>query len=711
MKCKQCGAENPDNWKFCSKCGSPLEAPADDWDAPELEPVWTPSPSQSTEDDGSKNILGGIGALVVLLSMVFPFMSWIGEYQIWDMVDGVWPALLAIVMIIACYLCFKGSRGAGAMGGAYLIFEIVIIADYSDYMDWGMDPLAGFWLGIAGSVMMIISACISSNSSQQTNTGAGVNTPAGAGANAVPDAANMGALSVLFHQQDETYQIGAPVFIQSGKLLKNDQNGMVMAQLELQSLSDKTIKAVKVALSTSDVFGNSLGAALEYQYLDLAIQRGGTFGKTTLIPLPNLTTRSFAATAVAVVYADGSIWLAKDTESKPIPKSFFLETVYPDKELRKQFDLEFGGENRYAYSEFMDLCRCSCGAVNRQQDDKCHACGRDLTALRKLDITALELRKKKRLEQEYIAEQQRLAEERYKAEQRRIEAEKLREQAERRAAKAKKVAIIVAIVVCVTVAAVIVVQKVIVPNRQYNDAVELLESGEPFEAYKAFVALDGYKDSMEQAEAIYDEYMPVDMRDVEVGDVVRFGSYEQNGSTFDGKEDIEWRVLAIEDNRVLLISEYILDCQPYNEEKTDVTWADCTLRSWLNEDFLNAAFAEDEQYWIQTTTVEAEINPQYGVNAGSNTQDKVFLLSFSEVYSYFDSESDRKAEVTAYVKAEGAKTASGFGVWWLRTPGETFREACVVYYNGAWLSDGSTVNREDRGVRPAIWVELGLQGN
>ena len=51
-----------------------------------------------------------------------------------------------------------------------------------------------------------------------------------------------------------------------------------------------------------------------------------------------------------------------------------------------------------------------------------------------------------------------------------------------------------------------------------------------------------------------------------------FGSYEQDGNTKNGKEPIEWEVLGENDNGILVVSRYILDCQPYNKKSTGVFW-------------------------------------------------------------------------------------------------------------------------------------------
>ena len=84
-----------------------------------------------------------------------------------------------------------------------------------------------------------------------------------------------------------------------------------------------------------------------------------------------------------------------------------------------------------------------------------------------------------------------------------------------------------------------------------------------------------------------------------VGDSIYFGNYEQDGNEANGAESIEWLVLDQVDNRILVTSKYVLDCQAYHTESTAVTWEDCTLRAWLNGDFFNHAFSEEELKLLQ----------------------------------------------------------------------------------------------------------------
>ena len=126
----------------------------------------------------------------------------------------------------------------------------------------------------------------------------------------------------------------------------------------------------------------------------------------------------------------------------------------------------------------------------------------------------------------------------------------------------------------------IVLTTVIIPNSKYNAAVSLLNDGKIIDAYESLVALNGYKDSATKASEIFGQYKIEKMKIAEVGDIVYFGAYEQDNNTSNGKEDIEWIVLAKENGKVLVISKYALDCQEYNSTYTDVTWEACSLRTW-----------------------------------------------------------------------------------------------------------------------------------
>lgn len=251
---------------------------------------------------------------------------------------------------------------------------------------------------------------------------------------------------------------------------------------------------------------------------------------------------------------------------------------------------------------------------------------------------------------------------------------------------------------------------------KYDRAMEYIDSGDYEPAYMLLKGLS-YKDSDEKLLSIKPKYNQMQAKKANVGDKVFFGSYEQDNDTSNCKEDIEWKVLAKENNRVLLISEKALDCKQYNTSFDPVTWESCSLRKWLNETFLNNAFSAQEQALIQSTTVSADKNPDYSTAPGNAITDKVFLLSITEAKKYFDSDEARRCAPTAYAIAQGAwandsyKTADGDAVcwWWLRSPGTYQYDAACVGVGGAVYLLGDYVDLGDGCVRPTIWVSIDKQ--
>ena len=88
-----------------------------------------------------------------------------------------------------------------------------------------------------------------------------------------------------------------------------------------------------------------------------------------------------------------------------------------------------------------------------------------------------------------------------------------------------------------------------------------------------------------------------------VGSVVTFGTYPQKADGADSTP-IEWLVLDVQGDRALLLSCRGLDTKQYHTEKTGTTWESCSLRTWLNGEFLERAFSEKEQAGILTTDVD-----------------------------------------------------------------------------------------------------------
>lgn len=193
----------------------------------------------------------------------------------------------------------------------------------------------------------------------------------------------------------------------------------------------------------------------------------------------------------------------------------------------------------------------------------------------------------------------------------------------------------------------------------------------------------------------------------EIGDIVTYGGYEQDGFYSNGEETIEWIVIARDrDNHALLLSRYCLDALPYNEDGGDVTWEDSSIRAWLNGEFLESAFGGDPNGFICTAECRTK-DGRSGTDGGENTTDRIFLLAVDEVTRYLPKESSRRAPVTEYAKEQGAEyDKNGNGWWWLRTPGKTQDMAAGVHTAGGVNYDGRDVDRTDLCIRPALWLDL-----
>jgi hypothetical protein len=199
---------------------------------------------------------------------------------------------------------------------------------------------------------------------------------------------------------------------------------------------------------------------------------------------------------------------------------------------------------------------------------------------------------------------------------------------------------------------------------------------------------------------------------VKAGDIISFGSYEQDNNTANGTEPVDWKVLALENGKTLLISDKILDCKEYNEDFEEVTWETCTLRAWLNSNFLNSTFSADEKAKITETNVANSENTNTTAPGGHDTKDIIFLISYNEIKKYFLNIDFRITTGTDYAKSKGLKVSDksdslGNSTWWLRSPGYNPSAAWTVGSDGNYLRGCSyNVNSAIVGVRPAMWISV-----
>ena len=256
---------------------------------------------------------------------------------------------------------------------------------------------------------------------------------------------------------------------------------------------------------------------------------------------------------------------------------------------------------------------------------------------------------------------------------------------------------------------------------------------------------DGVSSDLTDQEEIWDENRAwTDRDDIlprEENGYIVFGAYEQDGDLTNGPEPIEWEVFNSDSNGTLLVSRYVIDAKPYNEvQSKDITWETCTLRKWLNDDFMNKAFTVGEQGCIRSASISTPANRNNSRPAGITTTDQIFILSADEMLDHYSFEEVDNNYLhafgpatvtppTEYAKNNGVnwthfdETTINEGEiseksyrfdligregawWWLRSVGSSRGHACIVGANGGMgFNCDRKVELAIIGVRPALYIE------
>ena len=222
----------------------------------------------------------------------------------------------------------------------------------------------------------------------------------------------------------------------------------------------------------------------------------------------------------------------------------------------------------------------------------------------------------------------------------------------------------------------------------YDDAIEL------------FKELGDYSDAQEQIAATEKMHH----LNLKPGEYVTVGRWPQGSSG--GIEPLEWLVLDRKGTRALVMSRYLIDFMSFG----GMTWANSSVRRWLNNDFISGAFTDSERARIYETELANEDNDLYDTYGGGTTTDKIFILSDQEVYFYFVDTEKRKTDYTDWGERRLKEWGSSYGSvsgdpWWLRSVGKRF---CIdtIDITGR-VSDSERYNHVTTGVRPVMWIEMG----
>lgn len=189
---------------------------------------------------------------------------------------------------------------------------------------------------------------------------------------------------------------------------------------------------------------------------------------------------------------------------------------------------------------------------------------------------------------------------------------------------------------------------------------------------------------------------------------IKFGSY--------AGVPVEWKILHQTQEKLLLLSRYILDAKRMFPDCIYTSWERSTLRKWLNQEFFQEVFSPEEQKRILVTDVFTPDCRDFGSYGENHTDDKLFLLSAEELGCYLPKPESRTAPAEPHAVAYSQDLQDFVNLlpfyqerkncwWWLRSTGDEPNNFGVVWSDGSVFALGHYANYE-RGIRPAMYLSL-----
>lgn len=203
---------------------------------------------------------------------------------------------------------------------------------------------------------------------------------------------------------------------------------------------------------------------------------------------------------------------------------------------------------------------------------------------------------------------------------------------------------------------------------------------------------------------------------MEKGDNIKFGNYE-------------WNVLDIVGDKALIITREIIEQKPYHNKHEAVSWETCSLRKYLNNDFLNS-FTNNQKDRIITTINKNNGNRWYYLGDEQDTEDKIFILSLEEMAGpYFNDSLDlllnkgknqrywfERKDINNHLRRS---SYLGYVWWyWVRTNGRMNSSAVYIHGDGNIGIQGNKASKKtfntlhpvtksnEGGIRPALWLRI-----
>ena len=185
-------------------------------------------------------------------------------------------------------------------------------------------------------------------------------------------------------------------------------------------------------------------------------------------------------------------------------------------------------------------------------------------------------------------------------------------------------------------------------------------------------------------------------------------------------EPVRWWKIGEQGENICLFSDVIIDTHVFNGVFGSSTWDVCELREWLNGEFYNSCFDENDKALIIEHNTPISDNYYHGFFAGEATNDFVSLIPAADFTNgKYVFEGHREDEVIALRRAKGTDYAianglrvfdNGCGRYWTSTAADIDNLYTVVITEMGYVlieSGGEVNNKIDVGVRPFIVISNG----
>lgn len=163
-----------------------------------------------------------------------------------------------------------------------------------------------------------------------------------------------------------------------------------------------------------------------------------------------------------------------------------------------------------------------------------------------------------------------------------------------------------------------------------------------------------------------------------------WGKYDTNG--FGSPSAVKWHLLRTDGDRALIAAESALEYLPFDVNGGS-SWAESSLRSWLNGEFYDSAFTDGEKQLILESSHDG-------------AQDRVFLLKYDEAVSMYERTTDTDSLYATFYTYD--KLPDGYTALCWGRDGILSHRKSETGYERLYASP-----LEPNLVFPAMWVKIG----